>query len=139
MILQAWAPRHMHELSICQGLLRQVEQIAKDNDAKAVERIILRVGALSGVEPTLLERAFEIARMGTVAEEAELEIEEGPVVVQCQECGGSSMVPVNRLVCTYCGEWKVHVTQGEELLLLSLEIEQVSERPRGAKVLKEME
>lgn len=129
----------MHELSICQGLLRQVEQIAKDNDARAVERIILRVGALSGVEPPLLERAFEIARMGTVAEEAELEIEEGPVVVQCQVCGGSSVVPVNRLLCTYCGEWKVNVTQGEELLLLSLEIEQGSERPKGEKVLQEMD
>jgi len=115
----------MHELSICQGLLHQVEKLATENNAKAVEKIVLRVGGLSGVEPPLLERAFEIARMGTVAETAELEIERGPIVVKCQECGGSSVVPVNRLVCTYCGEWKVNVTEGEELLLLSLEIEQL--------------
>lgn len=113
----------MHELSVCQGLMRQVERIAKDNNATAVERILLRVGGLSGIEPPLLKRAFEIARMGTLAENATLEIEEGPVVVKCQECGGSSVVPVNRLVCTYCGEWKVNVTQGEELLLLSLDLE----------------
>lgn len=113
----------MHELSVCQGLMRQVQRIAQENNATAVSRILLRIGGLSGIEPPLLMRAFEIARMGTLAENAELEIEEGPVVVKCQECGGSSVVPVNRLVCTYCGEWKVNVTQGEEMLLLSLDLE----------------
>ena len=113
----------MHELSICQGLIREVEKVAAENNAKSVELIRLRVGGLSGVEPPLLARAFEIARAGTVAENAELEIEEGPVVVKCQECGASSAVPVNRLICEFCGEWRVNVTEGEELLLLSLEIE----------------
>ena len=113
----------MHELSICQGLLRQVQQVATDNNARSVELIRLRIGGLSGVEPPLLERAFEIARAGTIASEAVLEIEEGPVVVKCRECGASSAVAVNRLVCQYCGEWRVNVIEGEELLLLSVEIE----------------
>jgi len=112
----------MHELSICQGLLSQVKRVAKENDARSVALIRIRVGALSGVEPPLLERAFEIAREGTVAQEAELEIETGPVVVKCQECGASSAVPANRLVCQYCGEWRVNVTEGDELLLLSVEL-----------------
>jgi hydrogenase nickel incorporation protein HypA/HybF len=113
----------MHELAICQGLLSQVRKVALENNATSVELIRLRVGGLSGVEPPLLQRAFEIARAGTIAERAELEIEEGPVVVKCQECGASSAVPVNNLVCQYCGEWRVNVTEGEELLLLSVEIE----------------
>jgi hydrogenase nickel incorporation protein HypA/HybF len=117
----------VHELSVCQGLMRQVQRIAEENEATAVDRILLRVGGLSGVEPPLLMHAFEIARMGTLAENAELEIEEGPVVVKCQECGGSSVVPVNRLLCSYCGEWKVNVTEGEELLLLSLDLQTVAQ------------
>ena len=112
----------MHELSICQGLMRQVAQLAAENEAKSVTLVRLRVGGLSGVERPLLERAFEIARAGTVAAEAELEIEEGPVVVQCKDCGGRSAVPVNRLICQYCGEWRVNVIEGEELLLLSVEM-----------------
>lgn len=115
----------MHELSICQGLISQVQKIAADNNARSVELIKLRVGGLSGVEPPLLERAFEIARAGTIASEAELEIEAGPVVVRCQDCGASSAVAVNQLVCQDCGDWRVTVTEGEELLLLSLEIEQM--------------
>ena len=113
----------MHELSVCQGLMRQVEQIAAAHRATAVERIVLQIGGLSGVEPPLLERAFEIARAGTVASAAELEIQTGPVVVQCHECGGRSAVPPNRLLCTYCGEWRVQVVEGEELLLLTVELD----------------
>jgi hydrogenase nickel incorporation protein HypA/HybF len=113
----------MHELSICQGLMRQVERVAADNNARSVERILLRVGELSGVEPSLLQSAFEIARAGTVASEAELEIETGSVVVKCQECGASSAAKANRLLCQYCGEWRVNVVEGEELLLLSVDIE----------------
>jgi len=113
----------MHELSICQGLIRQVQQVAADNNARSVELIRLRIGGLSGVEPPLLERAFEIARAGTIAAEAGLEIEQGPIVVKCQDCGASSTVAVNRLLCQYCGDWRVNVTEGEEMLLLSVEIE----------------
>jgi hydrogenase nickel incorporation protein HypA/HybF len=113
----------MHELSICQSLLLQVGKVAAQNQASGVEKIVLRVGGLSGVEPELLERAFEVARMGTLAEHAELVIERGPVVVKCRQCGGSCAVPVNRLLCTYCGDWRVQVLEGEELLLLSVELD----------------
>jgi hydrogenase nickel incorporation protein HypA/HybF len=119
----------MHELSVCQGLMQQVEQVAAAHGAAAVERIVLQIGGLSGVEPTLLERAFEIARAGTVASGAELEIRTGPVVVQCRECGGRSAVPPNRLICNYCGEWRVRVVEGEELMLLTVELDiQVQDR-----------
>jgi len=113
----------MHELSVCQGLMRQVEQVAAQNHARSVELIRLRIGGLSGVEPSLLQHAFEIARAGTIASEAELEVETGPIVVKCQECGASSAAKANRLLCEYCGEWRVNVVEGEELLLLSVEIE----------------
>jgi len=113
----------MHELSVCQGLMKQVQQVAAENNASSVESIRVQVGGLSGVEPSLLAHAFEIARAGTIASEAELEIEEAPIVVKCQECGASSAVSANRLVCEYCGEWRVTVTSGEELYLMSVEIE----------------
>ena len=113
----------MHELSVCQDLIRQVEKVAAAHDAVAAERIVLQIGELSGVEPPLLERAFTVARAGTVAAAAEMEIRTGPVVVLCTECGGRSAVPANRLVCTYCGDWRVRVVEGEELLLLSIELD----------------
>jgi hydrogenase nickel incorporation protein HypA/HybF len=45
-------------------------------------------------------------------------------VVKCRQCGASSAVTVNRLLCQTCGDWRVFVIEGEELLLLSIEIEE---------------
>ena len=83
----------MHELAVCQGLLSQVDRIAREHEARRVDRIVLSIGPLSGVEPPLLDRAFEIARMGTVAQDAVLEIQTGPVVVECRTCGSSGVSP----------------------------------------------
>ena len=115
----------MHELAVCQGLLREVARIAAEHEAVAVERIVLQIGGLSGVEPPLLQRAFEVARAGTIARSAELEIRAGPVVVECGQCGTRGEVAVNRLLCPACGDWRVRVVEGEELLLLKVDIERM--------------
>ena len=112
----------MHEMSICQGLIDQVEHIASEQGASRVDSIVLSIGPLSGVEPDLLSRAFEIARLQTVAENAVLEINTGPVVVECRGCGVSGEAKVNRLLCPSCGSWQVDLLQGDELLLLRLEV-----------------
>jgi hydrogenase nickel incorporation protein HypA/HybF len=72
----------MHELSICQSLIDQVEDIAREHGATGVERILLRIGPLSGIEPALLRNAYPLAAAGTVAESAELVIEPAPVRVR---------------------------------------------------------
>ena len=112
----------MHELAICQSLIQQVEKIAFENHAGAVEKIELIIGALSGVEGPLLDRAFDIARMGTIAQGAELKMEIGPVVVECRICGNRNEVAVNRLLCDACGDWQVNVKQGDEMLLKRVEL-----------------
>jgi hydrogenase nickel incorporation protein HypA/HybF len=112
----------MHEMSICQGLLDQVERIASEKRAKRVDSIVLSVGPLSGVEPDLLSRAFEVAKLQTIAEDATLEIRTGPVVVKCRSCRASGEASVNRLLCPSCGDWQVDLVEGDELLLLRLEV-----------------
>jgi len=58
----------MHELSVCQGLVKQLNQIAIEHHTTCIEKIYLQVGPLAGVEPTLLQAAFPIASTGTLAE-----------------------------------------------------------------------
>ena len=117
----------MHELAVCQGLINEVERLAQEHSASRVDSIVLSIGPLSGVEPDLLKRAFDIARLDSVAEDAELEIETGPVVVECRSCGASGEVKVNRLLCPSCGDWQVNLTQGDEMLLLRLEVSGIAE------------
>ena len=112
----------MHELSVCQSLLDQVESIARAHGATRVERILLRVGPLSGVEPALLQNAYPLAAAGTLAEHAELVIEPAAVRVHCSECGAESDAAPNRLLCGSCGGWKTRLISGDELLLANLEL-----------------
>jgi hydrogenase nickel incorporation protein HypA/HybF len=116
----------MHELSVCQALIGQVERVAKKRDARRVVSIVIAVGPLSGVEAGLLEHAYPVAAAGTIAEHAKLQIEVVPVHVRCRLCGEESVVPPNRLLCANCGAWQVRVTSGEELVLKRVELEAAS-------------
>jgi hydrogenase nickel incorporation protein HypA/HybF len=113
----------MHELSVCNALLTQVERIAKEHNARRVTRIVLRIGPLSGIEPALLRRAYPLAAAGTVAAEAELAIENTDVVVRCSTCGSETAVPANRLLCGQCGDFRTRVISGEDMILQTLELE----------------
>jgi len=107
---------------VCQGLISQVQDIARQNDARAVERIIVRIGPLSGVEAPLLRDAYSIARAGTVAAQAELVIETMPVRVHCETCGAESDASVNRLLCGECGDYHTRLLSGDEMILASVEL-----------------
>ena len=119
----------MHELSICLALIKQVERVADQHGARRVERIVLQIGPLSGVEPALLRHAYPLAATGTVAEDAELEIETGPVVVQCTRCDSETEVLPNRLLCGQCGDFRTRVIRGEEMLLQSMDLDLPEDDP----------
>ncbi len=112
----------MHELSICLSLLQQLETIAAERNASAVERVFLKIGPLSGIEPQLLRRAYPLAMAGTVAENAELVIETADVVVTCTQCGSESKVLPNRLLCAACGDFRTRIISGDEMILQRLEL-----------------
>lgn len=112
----------MHELSVCQGLIGQLERLAAEHGASRFSRVVLRIGPLAGIEAPLLREAFPIAGTGTPAEGAELVIEQADVTVHCDRCGNESAVPMNRLVCPGCGNWQTRLTGGDELLLASVEL-----------------
>lgn len=113
----------MHELSICNALIGQVEQIARERNATSVTRIVLKVGPLSGVEAQLLRQAYPLAAAGTVAADADLVIDTADVVVRCSECDTESRVAANRLLCAACGDFRTRVISGDEMILQTLELD----------------
>lgn len=102
---------------MCQGLVAEVERVARANGALGVERIEVRVGALAGVEPELLAGAFEIARAGTIARSATLHITTVGARIACGACGAQAEVAPNRLLCPACGAWQIQLLAGDEMLL----------------------
>ncbi|HEB98241.1 MAG TPA: hydrogenase maturation nickel metallochaperone HypA [Thiotrichales bacterium] len=120
----------MHELAVSQSLLREVQRVAREHAAVSVSRVLVQIGPLSGVEPSLLREAFPLAAAGTLAEGAELVIETVPLRVRCETCGAESEARPNRLLCGACGDWHTRLLSGDELLLASVELERQTEEAR---------
>ena len=112
----------MHELSVCLSLIDQVQSIAREHGATRVERILLQIGPLSGVEGELLRNAYPLAAAGTLAEGAVLDIEAAAIRVHCTQCGAESDAVPNRLLCAACGSYHTRLISGDELLLARVEL-----------------
>ena len=111
----------MHEYSIVQALIDEVEREVRARRAAAVHRVIVRIGALSGVDAGLVASAYDLSREGTVCGAAELEIEREEAVWTCPACD----LPIARgeiLRCPACGE-PASLRGGDEIVLRSIELE----------------
>ncbi len=111
----------MHEYSLMLALLERVEEEAKARQAIAVHRVRIRIGELSGVEPDLIESAFEIVRGGTICESAALEIDRVAARWECAACG-RPVARGERLQCDACAS-PARLVSGGEILLGQIELE----------------
>ncbi len=111
----------MHETAIVTGLMRILEQKADANGVERILRVTVKVGRLRAVEPRQLQACFEMFAEGTVADGAELAIEEVPVRARCKGCGTEFEVPRFRFECPGCGGGEVDVIAGQELYVESFE------------------
>jgi hydrogenase nickel incorporation protein HypA/HybF len=112
----------MHELSIADAVLQIVCRHAGD---RRVERVELKVGHLRQVVPSALTFAFGLVAEGTVAQGAELVMEEVPAEGRCRDCGTDSVLAEFPLQCSSCGSWHLELLRGEELLVDALELEEI--------------
>ncbi|MDM5271144.1 hydrogenase maturation nickel metallochaperone HypA [Sulfurovum sp. zt1-1] len=112
----------MHEYSIVQSLLDQCEHYAIENDATSVQKITVKIGVLSGVEIHLFETAFHTFKEGTLCSEAELIIQEQPLLIYCNECDKEHILNEMHIRCPECNSLSVKVLDGEEMYLMQLEM-----------------
>lgn len=113
----------MHEYSIVQALVDRVEREAAAHQATAVERVVVRIGELAGVDVDLLTTAYLLYRDGTVCARAPIEIATVHAEWTCRTCG-VSVAHGGPLRCHRCGR-PAALKQGDEILLERIEMEVV--------------
>lgn len=111
----------MHERSLARNILAQAEAIAAQQAGGRVREVRVQAGPLSGVEPLLLQSAFEelAHRAGGTAR---LVVEEVPLVARCP-CGCEFEVVGFDFLCPRCGDGLARVIQGEDLQLVSITVD----------------
>lgn len=112
----------MHEYSLVQALVARVEAEAARRKAIAVHRLTVRVGELSGVDPELLQTAYDTFREGTICAKAPLTLERVAASWSCPRCGGR-IARGAALRCEPCGEPARLDEGGDALTLNGIELE----------------
>jgi hydrogenase nickel incorporation protein HypA/HybF len=114
----------MHELSIALSILELATEEVERQGGGNVTAVHLRLGPLSGVVPEALRSAYDLARESTAMRQAELVIEEVPLVAFCPACAAEqALASAQHLRCPACGAPTPEVVRGRELELVALEIE----------------
>ncbi len=107
----------MHELGICDALLKMVRNIAREEELGEISRITVEIGTLSGVMPDYMRDCWTAVTDGTELETAEFVIEELCGTAQCMDCEEKFIADLNRLRCPKCGGDKLIPLSGRDLTL----------------------
>ncbi len=113
----------MHEMSLCESVVRILEDNARSQGFGRVKTVWLEVGALSGVEIEAMRFSFDAVTRGTLADRAKLELIALPGEAWCMQCAKSVEVQQRFDACPTCGSYQLQVTGGDELKIKELEVE----------------
>jgi len=113
----------MHEYSIVQALMNQVEDIAKQNNAKEVKKIVVKIGIMSGVEVELFKIAFDTFKEAShFTKNSELVINLQKIKIKCLDCISESELELNEYQCPKCKSLNLDIIDGQDMYLMSLEM-----------------
>ena len=113
----------MHEMSLCEGILRVIEEQAAAQRYRKVRTVWLEVGALAGVEVEALRFGFDVVMKGSIAADARLEVLDIPGRAWCGQCMNIVTVRHRLDACPECGGYRLRIDGGDELRIKELEVE----------------
>lgn len=115
----------MHELSIVEALIEQVEvEVDRAAARGRIARLKLSIGRLSGVNPDAVRFAFELLTPGTRLAHATLEIDEPRAVCHCAACGAETEIEGLSLSCPACQAGDITIDGGREMLLETIDVDE---------------
>ncbi|MBL6946599.1 MAG: hydrogenase maturation nickel metallochaperone HypA [Rhodospirillales bacterium] len=113
----------MHEMSLCEGVLKILKEQAEIQDYSRVNSVTLEVGELSCAVPESMEMCFGAITRGTLADGAELIIVRTRGEAWCNKC--EELVPVKERYgpCPQCEGIDVELRAGDALRIQELEVD----------------
>ena len=120
----------MHETSVVRSLLAQVAEIQQAHQGLSVQEVRLQLGTLAGVEPALIESAFEQLAPQTSVAGARLVIQSVPLEAICDACGTNFQPLKFRMRCPFCQSPRTRILRGDAVVLESVTLD-AAETPGG--------
>lgn len=112
----------MHEMSLCEGIRRVVDQATAAPDIARVTKVRLEIGRFAGVEKCALSFAWEVVMRGSKAEGAVLEMIDLPGRATCFDCVKTVDISDRLDPCPDCGGGRLLPEGGDEMRIKDMEI-----------------
>lgn len=113
----------MHEMSLCEGVLRILVEQAKVQNYSKVNRVTLEIGDLSTAVPESMEFCFTAVTRGTLADGATLEIVRTKGEAWCRTCEKLVLVDERFGPCPDCGGLDIELRSGDGMRIKELEVD----------------
>ena len=111
----------MHELALCDAMLKMVRDISREQALEGVRSITVRVGSLSGVVPRFLTDCWVAVTDGTEYDGVPLRVETEAGRARCLDCGAEFVADVEDLSCPDCGGKKLMPLSGRDMTIQEIE------------------
>ena len=110
--------RDMHELGVVFYVVKDVKQVAVENNVEKIASVTLQIGEVSGIIHEYLIDCWNWAKKKeAVMEEAELIIEQIDAVSFCEDCKKEYPTVQYAKVCPHCGSENTYLLRGNEFLI----------------------
>lgn len=111
----------MHELGLIVDVVDTVERIASEKDLSDIKKVVLDVGEMYFIVPSLMQSVYRAAAKGTRLEGSELVLNLISAAADCLGCGRSFNPLQESVVCPVCGKSDYRVTAGKEFEIRQIE------------------
>ena len=120
----------MHEFSLVQALMAQLDDLARDHGADQIHDVHLEIGPLSGVVIDSFEFAFNVlAKEKPLTSRARLHITVPPQAYDCLDCQ-FALPATNKKPekCPRCGRMNLYPQGGDQIILRRVEMDEAGNR-----------
>jgi len=123
----------MHEFAFAMNIFKVAEATALKYKAKKITEVLLEIGELTLIVPELLQRSFEMATHGSIAEGAKLTISIIPGKIKCRQCENISEVTITEeaqltglqlFQCKHCKSKDTEIIGGRKANVKNIKIQE---------------
>lgn len=111
----------MHELGLIVDVVDMVERIASEEKLSDIKKVVLDVGEMYFIVPSLMQSVYRAAAKGTRLEGSELVLNMIPATAQCLGCGSTFNPLQEDGICPACANSDYRVTAGKEFEIRQIE------------------
>ena len=113
----------MHELGVVFYVVKDVKEVALENNIKKVKSVTLEIGEVSGVINEQLIDCWNWARKKEeITAETELIIETLEAITFCEDCGKNYGTVEHGKICPFCGSEHTYLIVGNEFNIKEIEV-----------------